>query len=311
VSPQRRRPPAPGSPTPEQRVEQALERLDGAYKELVSREHFMEAMRFAATQPNYSMNNVLLILAQHPTATHVMGYRAWQKAGRQVRKGEKGITIIAGLHRNVTVEDERTGEERKQKVFTNRYKPVPVFAQDQTEGREIPTVRPKQLEGDDIEPDAWAQLRQTIEDRGYRLVDEAPHLPGANGETDPRDRVVRVRPDMSGNQRFKTTAHEAAHIYAGHPDNLDQYAMHRGEAEVVAEAGAYIVCERVGLQSDPYTLPYLASWGNGDPEALRKLVKEAADVGRSLADRVSRELERDSSIDIDLDDSLEPVMEMS
>lgn len=274
----------------------------------------MEAMRFAATQPRYSINNVMLILAQHPTATHVMGYRAWQKEGRQVRKGEKAITILGGIHRNITVQDDRTGEERKQKVFTNRYKSVSVFAQDQTEGREIPTVRPKQLEGDDIEPDAWARLRQTIEERGYRLVDEPPTYPGANGETDPRDRVVRVRPDMSGNQRFKTTAHEGGHIFAGHPDRLDYYAMHRGEAEVVAEAAAYIVCERVGLSSDPYTVPYLASWGNGDPEALRKLVKEAADVGRSIADQVApleRELERDAGLDQNLDDPLEPVMEMS
>jgi hypothetical protein len=81
---------------------------------------------------------------------------------------------------------------------------------------------------------------------------------------------------------------------------------------VVAEAGAYIVCERVGLQSDPYTLPYLASWGNGNPEALRKLVKEAADVGRSIADQVAPlELEVDRSIEQDLQQEvLEPVMEM-
>jgi hypothetical protein len=212
----------------------------------------------------------------------------------------------------VTVEDPRTGEESKRKVFTNRFKAVSVFAQDQTEGREIPRVEPKLLEGDDIGPDAWAGLRRSVEEPGYKLVDEMPHVPGANGETDPRDRTVRVRPDMPGNQRFKTTAHEAAHIYAGHPDDLGQYAMHRGEAEVVAEAGAYIVCERVGLSSDPYTLPYLASWGNGDPDALRKLVKEAADVGRSIADQVAPlELELDRSLDQELEDvSLEPVMEM-
>ena len=55
------------------------------------------------------------------------------------------------------------------------------------------------------------------------------------------------------------------------------------------------------------------SWGNGDPDALRMLVKEAADVGRSIADQVAP-LERtvdsglEASLDVDLDKS---VMEMS
>jgi hypothetical protein len=82
----------------------------------------------------------------------------------------------------------------------------------------------------------------------------------------------------------------------------------------VAEAGAYIVCERIGLQSDPYTPPYLASWANGDPEPLRMLVKEAADVGRAIAEQVSplkRELEKDGGPIKNLDDPLESVTEMT
>src|SRR5947209_10229930 len=43
----------------------------------------------------YSWNNCLLIALQRPEATHVAGFHAWHKLGRFVRKGEKGIAILA------------------------------------------------------------------------------------------------------------------------------------------------------------------------------------------------------------------------
>ena len=45
----------------------------------------------------YSLANQMLIFAQRPDATCVMGYRAWNKAGYQVRKGEHGIAIYAPM----------------------------------------------------------------------------------------------------------------------------------------------------------------------------------------------------------------------
>jgi hypothetical protein len=45
----------------------------------------------------YSLANQMLIFAQRPDATRVQGYRAWNNAGYQVRKGEKGIAIYAPM----------------------------------------------------------------------------------------------------------------------------------------------------------------------------------------------------------------------
>ena len=44
---------------------------------------------------NYSFNNTMLIAMQRPDAPLVTSYKNWQSMGRQVMKGEKGITIIA------------------------------------------------------------------------------------------------------------------------------------------------------------------------------------------------------------------------
>ena len=47
----------------------------------------------------YSLRNVMLIASQKPTATHVAGFHAWHKLGRFVKKGEKGILILAPIVR--------------------------------------------------------------------------------------------------------------------------------------------------------------------------------------------------------------------
>jgi hypothetical protein len=38
----------------------------------------------------------MLIALQKPTASYVAGFHAWQKLGRFVKKGEKGILILGG-----------------------------------------------------------------------------------------------------------------------------------------------------------------------------------------------------------------------
>ena len=50
-------------------------------------------LKFTGAFHNYSLNNLLLILAQKPDAIMVAGFRQWQAKGRQVRKGEKSIKI--------------------------------------------------------------------------------------------------------------------------------------------------------------------------------------------------------------------------
>ena len=45
----------------------------------------------------YNVNNICLIATQRPTATRVAGFHAWRALGRFVRKGEKGIAIMAPI----------------------------------------------------------------------------------------------------------------------------------------------------------------------------------------------------------------------
>lgn len=87
----------------------------------------------------YSLCNVMLIAMQKPTATHVAGFHAWHKLGRFVRKGEKGILIIAPVVRrkdtNEAQEPENT-EERSVVAFRGAY----VFDITQTDGQPVPEI---------------------------------------------------------------------------------------------------------------------------------------------------------------------------
>jgi hypothetical protein len=45
----------------------------------------------------YSFGNIMLIARQKPEATNVAGVRTWNSLGRFVRRGEKGIFILAPM----------------------------------------------------------------------------------------------------------------------------------------------------------------------------------------------------------------------
>jgi hypothetical protein len=86
------------------RLMEALERGQSealkAYLAIMSRFH------------KYSWGNCLLIHSQFPNATHVGGFQFWLKLGRHVRKGEKGIAILAPMVGKKRTEDEITEDEQ-------------------------------------------------------------------------------------------------------------------------------------------------------------------------------------------------------
>lgn len=71
---------------------------------------FAAFLAFAAQFPQYSLRNRFLLWIQNPDATQVAGYAAWRGQGRQVRKGEKGLAILAP-NTYATQVDPATGQE--------------------------------------------------------------------------------------------------------------------------------------------------------------------------------------------------------
>ena len=79
------------------RLTQAHQHIETAVRSIVTGDEWRAMLDVAARFHTYSPNNVWLILAQRRDATRVAGFHTWRKLGRQVRKGERGIAILAPL----------------------------------------------------------------------------------------------------------------------------------------------------------------------------------------------------------------------
>ncbi|HVV74618.1 MAG TPA: ArdC family protein [Mycobacteriales bacterium] len=249
---------------------------------LTSSEAWKTTLQVAARFHSYSPNNVLLIAAQRPDATRVAGYRAWAQLGRQVRKGEHGIAILAPVLRRADQEapactDGSQPRASAEAVTTRRvlsgFRVTHVFDVAQTDGPDLPDLRPTLLDG--ASPlGLWSDLFDQVEVAGYGI--DYADLGEANGRTDFTDHTVILHTGRSGAQLTKTLAHELGHITMHAPDVRPE-GMTRDTAEIEAESVAYVVTAAHGLFADDYSVPYVTGWSNGDVERI------AASATRVLA----------------------------
>src|SRR5207249_4065963 len=84
--------------------------------------------------------------------------------------------------------------------------------------------------------------------------------------------------DLSPAQKCKTLAHELAHIALGHEHTLEG----RSVKEVEAESVAYIIVRSAGLDSDTYSLPYVAGWSDGKAEIVRGTAEHVIATAREI-----------------------------
>src|SRR4029077_18835414 len=87
------------------RRDEILAALTDGIAQLTSSGKWQEWLTTQSKFHHYSFRNTLLIMIQRPDATRVAGFRAWQLLGRQVRKGEKAIWILAPMTRKIGDED--------------------------------------------------------------------------------------------------------------------------------------------------------------------------------------------------------------
>ena len=257
------------------RIDAIHAQLESGVAELVASDNWQNWLTFASKFHHYSAQNQLLILIQCPHATHVTGYRTWQGLGRQVRKGEKSIGILAPNIRKMR--NEITGEEEKRVIG---FRAASIFDISQTDGDPIPTrVNAELLEG---ESPAGLQiaLEQFIADNGYRF--QRGDCGTANGVTIPSEKMIRVREGISDAQLAKTTLHEISHMILHCEDDNIIGGMHRGVMEVEAESVAFCAANYFGIPTAPYSLPYIAEWASGDVSLIVATMNRVTKTSRRV-----------------------------
>jgi hypothetical protein len=125
-------------------IEQLAQETDAARQSQLFRDY----LRTSAAFWDYSWHNQMLIWRQKPDASFVGGFHTWLKCGRFVRKGEKGIAILAPMF----FKDKKQtadGEETTRLWF----KIVYVFDISQTDGTPLPELPSKS--GGDVARTCW------------------------------------------------------------------------------------------------------------------------------------------------------------
>ncbi len=245
------------------------EQLDLGRSEVLSR--YLECM---ARFHRYSWCNVMLISKQCPDATQVAGFRRWQELGRYVRKGEKGIGILAPMVRRKEVEN---GEQQGE-AFVSGFRVVYVFDLAQTEGDSLPELsRPK---GDACM--AIEQLEAVIRDAGITLGYES--LPaGTDGYAIPGS--IGIAEGLPSAKRFLALAHELAHHWLAHHERRE---LTRKVKETEAEACAFVVAKAFGVDAVAATSEYIQLY-NGDSKLLGESLGRIQQVSRQIIDAMQAE----------------------
>lgn len=287
--------------TAEQRREEAdalQQSIAGQVEALRDSDAWQRFLDFAGAFHKYSLNNVLLILAQMPEATQVAGFRKWQQMERQVRKGSKAIKIFGFRERKAKAEEEDddgtldvlgTGER-----VVRYYPMLSVFdigQTDPTEAWEDPNLA-QRLDGND-ENGIYAATAEYLTAKGWKVSRE--QIPGTvNGytTTDGSRRVV-VDADLSDAQAAKTILHEAAHVLLHSKEEHAEYVAHRGVKECEAESVAYIVAGIVGLDTTAYSIGYVAGWTAGDTDTIKATAANVLLAAHTLADAITAEEEEE------------------
>ena len=251
-------------------TEQALETLHSGVAELMSSAGWQAALEMKAQFHHYSFFNTSLILAQCPDATLVAGYKRWQKMGRYVKKGEKGIAILAPLIKK--------DPDDPDECVVYGFKTVHVYDIQQTEGDPLPEAdTPTLLEGDGEEiENALLALETFAKGEGIEVRYDFDHV-SALGVYRLALKQIALRPDLSPLQRLKTLVHELAHAL------LHDLITDRECAELEAESCAYLTLHSLGMDTSAYSFAYLAHWA-GSLEALVAAGERAGKAAKQLLD---------------------------
>jgi antirestriction protein ArdC len=203
----------------------------------------------------YSLHNILLIASQRPNASYVAGFRTWTELGRFVRKGEKGILILAPILRRKP-DQEQDGDERKTSLAG--FRAAYVFDISQTDGKELPQIGV--VEGDPLQ---YAdRLRSFAAAQGIMVEYSAEIAPARGMSSGGR---ITLLPGQSPAEEFSTLAHELAHELLHRSDRRESTSCRVRETE--AEATAFVVCQAIGLETGSAAADYIQLW-NGDAQLL-------------------------------------------
>ena len=297
-----------------EQIKYITDKLEQGVQDIFAGDDYKNLLNVMAKMPRYSLNNMLLIAMQtEGKASMCQSFTGWKSMGRFVKKGEKGIKILAPSPYTIKREqdkiDAKTGkavldehgntEKELVDIRINAFKVVSTFDVSQTEGKELPSIGVSELVGN-IEgyPVLLEALKQTCPvPIGFEDIQS-----GAKGYYHQIDKRIAIQDGMSEVQTIKTLIHEMAHqkLHAI-PEEAQEAIKSRSSKEVEAESIAYVVCQHYGINTSDYSFGYVAGWSDGKETtelkaSLGEIREAAAEMIEAIDQAVEKELESRNNI---------------
>jgi antirestriction protein ArdC len=257
---------------------QATDQLMAALQEGHS-EALTEVLTAMGRFHRYSLGNIMLIRTQRKNATRVAGFRTWNKLGRFVKKGEKGIFVLAPIIRRKSESSERL--EVKESETPVGFWAVCVFDISQTDGQDLPSIA--RVSG---EPRQYRE-RLAIFVRKLGIVleyseDIAPALGASSGGK------ITLLPRQEPAEEFVTLAHELAHELMHRAERRSTISKRVRETE--AEAVAFVLSQAIGLEAASAAKDYIELY-RGDAALLTDSLEIIQSTANSILEGIGVEIE--------------------
>ncbi len=205
-----------------ERLKDITASIETGIKELFESDKYKQYLQTMSRFHRYSVNNQVLIYMQNPNATHVAGFNKWRdQFGRNVKKGEKGIKIIAPTPYKKKIAETKLDPDTKLPMFDDNGKPiteekeiqvpmfrvVSVFDVSQTDGKPLPQLA-SEISGNVENYDALVEAIK----RSSTVPIKFEKLPeNTDGYFSIDKQEIVIRDNMSEVQTVSALLHEMAH----------------------------------------------------------------------------------------------------
>lgn len=253
-------------------MEEITGKLEKGVKDIFEGDNYKEYLKFCAKLPRYSVNNQILIMMQKPDATMCQSFTGWKDMNRFVKKGEKGIRVLAPAPYKMEREQDKIGDDGRLvldkdgepvkevvEIKVNAFKPVSTFDISQTEGDPVPQLGVNELTGN---VEGYNTLLEAIKGAVAIPIAFENIESGAKGYYHIEENRIAIQEGMSEAQTVKTLLHEASHatLHSREAMNADSVKKSKNQKECEAESVAYVVCQHYGIDTSEYSFGYVAGW---------------------------------------------------
>ena len=263
------------------KIEIVFDKIKKGITEIIKSGEYEKFLEFSKNFHSYSFNNMVLIYIQMPTATKVAGFKTWQKMGRKIKYGTKGIQIIYPIKQKYEKKVLDNDEEKREVIEYITYRATYVYDISQTTGKKLP------FENEVMNTNTKKDLFYNLCAFSPFQIKENEGLGKVQGYWNPKEKCIVLNKMLSIDDKASTLLHELTHAFY---DDFN-YKSERNLSETFVESVAYIVADHFGLDTSSCSFKYILSWIDGDINILLELGEKIQKTANEFIKRLENYME--------------------